>query len=65
MLELIMWIIFAGVSIFMTVIFIIDDVYCGKAHYDNRQKYLNVIVHDNNDKNSHIIKSPNFETERH
>lgn len=38
-LELIMWIIFAGVSIFMTIIFILDDVYSSKTHHDIQRKY--------------------------
>ncbi|KYN28861.1 hypothetical protein ALC57_01825, partial [Trachymyrmex cornetzi] len=58
-LELIMWIIFAGVSILTTLIFVFDDVYCSKTHCDNRQKYLHVAQYDNNDKNSHIVKSSN------
>lgn len=60
-LELIMWIIFAGVSILMTVIFTFDDIYCKNVQYGNRQNDLYVTVHDNNDKNSHIIQSPKFE----
>lgn len=52
-----MWIIFAGVSILMTVFFIFDDVYCGKTHHDNQEKYLHVMLSDNKDKSSHIIKS--------
>ncbi|XP_024872643.1 uncharacterized protein LOC112455136 [Temnothorax curvispinosus] len=64
-LELIMWIIFAGMAILTTVICIFDDVYCSKTHYDNnQQKYLYVTEQDNNDQNSHIIKSPNFEKEK-
>ncbi|XP_070521395.1 uncharacterized protein [Cardiocondyla obscurior] len=39
-LELIMWIIFAGVSIFVTVIFTFDDIYCNKAQNGNNLKYL-------------------------
>jgi len=46
---LIMWIIFAGVSILMTVIFVFDDVYCSQTYCDNQQKHLNVALHDNND----------------
>ncbi|KAM0734585.1 hypothetical protein ACS0PU_011404 [Formica fusca] len=53
-LEMIMWIIFAGVSIFMTVFFIYDDVYCSKTHHDNQEKYLHVMLPDNDDKNSHM-----------
>lgn len=51
---MIMWIIFAGVSIFMTVFFIFDDVYCSKIHNENQEKYLHVILPDNDDKSSHI-----------
>jgi len=54
-----MWIIFAGVSILTTLIFVFDDVYCSKTHCDNQQKYLHVAQYDNNDKNSHIVKSSN------
>lgn len=54
-----MWIIFAGVSILMTVIFICDDVYCSKIHCENKQKHLHVALQDSNDKNSHIVESPN------
>lgn len=56
-----MWIIFAGVSILMAVILIFDDIYCNNVQYDNRQKDLYITVHDNNDKNSYIIKSSKFE----
>lgn len=48
-----MWTIFAGVAIFMTVIFIYNDIYCSKTHCD-QQKYLNVTIPDNNDKSSDI-----------
>ncbi|KYM95497.1 hypothetical protein ALC62_13926, partial [Cyphomyrmex costatus] len=58
-LELIMWIIFAGVSILTTIIIVFDDVYCSKTHCDNRQKYLHVVQYDNDDKNSHIVNSSN------
>lgn len=60
-----MWIIFAGVSILMAMIFIFDDIYCSKVH-DNQQKSLYVAVHeDNNDKNLRIIRSSNFEKEKY
>lgn len=48
-----MWIIFAGVSIFMTMFFIFDDVYWSKTHHNNQEKYLHIMLPDNNDKNSH------------
>jgi len=44
-----MWIIFAGISILMTVIFVFNDAYCSQTYCNNQQKHLNVALHNNND----------------
>jgi trimethylamine:corrinoid methyltransferase-like protein len=49
-----MWIIFAGVSILMTVIFIFDDVHSSKTHHDIQQKYSHTTL---SDKHFHINSS--------
>ncbi|XP_017764358.1 PREDICTED: uncharacterized protein LOC108553827 [Eufriesea mexicana] len=37
-LELIMWLIFAGVSILMTTTFVLDDIYHGKSCYEKARQ---------------------------
>lgn len=54
-----MWIIFAGVSVLMTVIFIFDDVYSSKTQHDIQQKHLHTTL---SDKHFHI-NSPHLKEE--
>ena len=55
-----MWIIFAGVSILITVFLVFDDVHCSKT-YHVQEKQLDVScshvrLPDNGDKSFHVIK---------
>ncbi|KAK9300913.1 hypothetical protein QLX08_006611 [Tetragonisca angustula] len=40
-LELIMWVIFAGVSILMTTTFVLEDIYYGKNQHEKSRQLMN------------------------
>ncbi|XP_033183579.1 uncharacterized protein LOC117153542 [Bombus vancouverensis nearcticus] len=40
-LELVMWVIFAGVSVLMTTTFVLEDIYHGKNDYEKLKQLIN------------------------
>ncbi|XP_068967893.1 uncharacterized protein [Bombus flavifrons] len=41
-LELVMWVIFAGVSVLMTTTFVLEDIYYGKNDYKKLKQLINM-----------------------
>ncbi|CAD1480309.1 unnamed protein product [Heterotrigona itama] len=55
-LELIMWVIFAGVSVLMTTAFVLEDIYYGKNDYERSRQLMNT----RNESTSSNNDTPNF-----